>query len=244
MWKALGCPTVRRKLLLLGRPTTWQKLLSLAVHNNNLSIVLPCMLSIAVSTLLCYWNTTNHSLWSHGQWAYRWARQPHSGCHCTATGQSCVCVCVSLLYSGWHGDQRSPRRCADNRAYATSTGDKDPNTHQAHTGYIGSTDNKSLQCAQWVWAGYILNVPCHGTPICPGWNRLDTFGMYPNVRAELGGHLKYSRRWSGVRAGVLLGAQGAVRRGIEEGCESKREQGRGRSHSGPMSCLMRTEGVS
>jgi len=22
------------------------------------------------------------------------------------------------------------------------TGDKDPNTHQAHTGYIGSTDNK------------------------------------------------------------------------------------------------------
>ena len=32
------------------------------------------------------------------------------------------------------------------------------------------------------------------------------------VRADLGGHLKYSRRWSGVRAGVLLGAQGAVRR--------------------------------
>jgi len=24
----------------------------------------------------------------------------------------------------------------------TGTGDKDPNTHQAHTGYIGSTDNK------------------------------------------------------------------------------------------------------
>jgi len=31
-----------------------------------------------------------------------------------------------------------------------NTGDKDPNTHQAHAGYIGSTDNKSLQCAQWV----------------------------------------------------------------------------------------------
>jgi len=65
------------------------------------------------------------------------------------------------------------------------------------------------------------------------------------VRADLGGHLKYSRRWSGVRAGVLLGAQGAVRRGgTEEGCESKREQGRSQSHSGPMSCLVRTEGVS
>ena len=30
----------------------------------------------------------------------------------------------------------------------------------------------------------------------------------------------------------------------EESCESKREQGRSRSHSGPMSCLVRTEGVS
>jgi len=37
------------------------------------------------------------------------------------------------------------------------------------------------------------------------------------VRADLGGHLKYSRRWSGVRAGVLLGAQGAVRRGESRG---------------------------
>jgi len=37
------------------------------------------------------------------------------------------------------------------------------------------------------------------------------------VRADLGGHLKYSRRWSGVRAGVLLGAQGAVRRGENRG---------------------------
>jgi len=37
------------------------------------------------------------------------------------------------------------------------------------------------------------------------------------VRADLGGHLKYSRRWSGVCAGVLLGAQGAVRRGESRG---------------------------
>jgi len=38
-----------------------------------------------------------------------------------------------------------------------------------------------------------------------------------NVRADLGGHLKYSQRWSGVRAGVLLGAQGTVRRGENRG---------------------------
>ena len=38
-----------------------------------------------------------------------------------------------------------------------------------------------------------------------------------SVRADLGGHLRYSRRWSGVRAGVLLGAQGAVRRGESRG---------------------------
>ena len=37
------------------------------------------------------------------------------------------------------------------------------------------------------------------------------------VRADLGGHLEYSRRWSGVRAGVLLGARGAVRRGENRG---------------------------
>ena len=37
------------------------------------------------------------------------------------------------------------------------------------------------------------------------------------VRADLGGHLKYSQRWSGVRAGVLLGVQGAVRRGKNRG---------------------------
>jgi len=41
--------------------------------------------------------------------------------------------------------------------------------------------------------------------------------LYVSVRADLGGHLKYSRRWSGVRAGVLLGAQGAVRRGESRG---------------------------
>ena len=41
-------------------------------------------------------------------------------------------------------------------------------------------------------------------------------GVQP-VRADLGGHLKYSRRWSGVRAGVLLGVQGAVRRGENRG---------------------------
>jgi len=41
--------------------------------------------------------------------------------------------------------------------------------------------------------------------------------VQPTVRADLGGHLKYSRRWSGVRAGVLLGAQGAVRRGESRG---------------------------
>ena len=37
------------------------------------------------------------------------------------------------------------------------------------------------------------------------------------VRADLGGHLKYSQRWSGVRAGVLLRARGAVRRGENRG---------------------------
>ena len=31
--------------------------------------------------------------------------------------------------------------------------------------------------------------------------------MEDGVRADLSGHLKYSRRWSGVCAGVLLGAQ-------------------------------------
>jgi len=40
---------------------------------------------------------------------------------------------------------------------------------------------------------------------------------FNTVRADLGGHLKYSQRWSGVRAGVLLGAQGAVRRGESRG---------------------------
>ena len=41
--------------------------------------------------------------------------------------------------------------------------------------------------------------------------------FHEGVRADLGGHLKYSRRWSGVRAGVLLGAQGAVCRGENRG---------------------------
>ena len=45
-----------------------------------------------------------------------------------------------------------------------------------------------------------------------GWD-----GAYESVRADLDGHLKYSRRWSGVRAGVLLGAQGAVHRGGNRG---------------------------
>ena len=43
------------------------------------------------------------------------------------------------------GEDRTSRRMT-----FPPTGDKDPNTHQAHAGYIGSTDNKSLQCAQWV----------------------------------------------------------------------------------------------
>jgi len=42
-------------------------------------------------------------------------------------------------------------------------------------------------------------------------------GRFAIVRADLGGHLKYSQRWSGVRAGVLLGAQGAVCRGENRG---------------------------
>jgi len=37
------------------------------------------------------------------------------------------------------------------------------------------------------------------------------------VRVDLGGHLKYSQRWSGVHAEVLLGVQGAVRRGESRG---------------------------
>jgi len=47
-------------------------------------------------------------------------------------------------YDDHHGDHFiTPPPCAH-------TGDKDQNTHQPHAGYIGSTDNKSLQCAQWV----------------------------------------------------------------------------------------------
>ena len=47
-------------------------------------------------------------------------------------------------------------------------------------------------------------------------NQLD-FMNERSVRADLGGHLKYSQRWSGVCAGVLLGAQGTVRRGKNRG---------------------------
>jgi len=57
--------------------------------------------------------------------------------------------------------------------------------------------------------------------------------------------------WNTVDAGLefVLGCYWERRAqyaegGTEEGCESKREQGRSRSHSGPMSCLVRTEGVS
>ena len=53
------------------------------------------------------------------------------------------------------------------------------------------------------------------------------------VRADLGSHLKYSQRWSGVRAGVLLGAQGAVRRG-----ESRRRS----TQRGEQRRVMRTRG--
>ena len=62
-----------------------------------------------------------------------------------------------------------------------------------------------------------------------------------NVRADLGGHLKYSQWQAGVRAGVLLGTQGIVRRVRDEkSCEIKREQGRSQGQSGLMLCLVRT----
>ena len=47
--------------------------------------------------------------------------------------------------------------------------------------------------------------------------KLGMGGKSEIVRVDLGGHLKYSRRWSGVRAGVPLGAQGTVRRGENRG---------------------------
>ena len=52
------------------------------------------------------------------------------------------------------------------RTQEAVTGDKDPNTHQAHAGYIGSTDNKSLQCAQWAKVGFIENVPINVVLVC------------------------------------------------------------------------------
>jgi len=54
---------------------------------------------------------------------------------------------------------------------------------------------------------------CHTSVMCERHSHVCVY----TVRADLGGHLKYSRRWSGVRAGVLLGAQGAVRRGESRG---------------------------
>ena len=54
-------------------------------------------------------------------------------------------------------------------------------------------------------------------PFGTSWKQRFVEGGMCSVRADLGGHLKYSRRWSGVRAGVLLGAQGAVRRGENRG---------------------------
>jgi len=54
------------------------------------------------------------------------------------------------------------------------------------------------------------------------YSRIGTFLMSMGlvdhaVRADLGGHLKYSQHWSGVCAGVLLGVQGAVCRGENRG---------------------------
>ena len=48
--------------------------------------------------------------------------------------------------SGQVGESRVRARTSRVRQrkdhWARDTGDKDPNTHQAHAGYIGSTDNK------------------------------------------------------------------------------------------------------
>jgi len=52
---------------------------------------------------------------------------------------------------------------------------------------------------------------------CYYWYLVTIPHLHHTVRADLGGHLKYSQRWSGVCAGVLLGAQGAVRRGESRG---------------------------
>ena len=60
----------------------------------------------------------------------------------------------------------------------------------------------------------LMVVLCHGVTIL---GPLVFQPQWEHVRADLGGHLKYSRRWSGVRAWVLLGAQGAVRRGEYRG---------------------------
>jgi len=51
-----------------------------------------------------------------------------------------------LLINGAHclkfGLSRMGTRDVRDTDIFDDTGDKDPNTHQAHTGYIGSTDNK------------------------------------------------------------------------------------------------------
>ena len=54
---------------------------------------------------------------------------------------------------------------------------------------------------------------CHTSVTCERHSHVCIY----TVRADLGGHLKYSQRWSGVRAGVLLGVQGAVCRGESRG---------------------------
>ena len=73
--------------------------------------------------------------------------------------------------------------------------------------YTGSSKNGNCQCTCDHWS---RSVSCE--------KMFCIFSLInPSVRADLGGHLKYSQRWSGVHAGVLLGAQGAVRRGESRG---------------------------
>jgi len=67
--------------------------------------------------------------------------------------------------------------------------------------------------------------------------------------SQVGGEICRVREMDGVRNIRTIGShtettQNNAEGRTEEGCESKREQGRSRSHSGPMLCLVRTEGVS
>ena len=48
-----------------------------------------------------------------------------------------------------------------------NTGYKGPNTHWVHCENIVSIGNMWLQCAQWLNAEYILNIPRYVTQICP-----------------------------------------------------------------------------